>query len=94
MADVPDDQRTARFRCAMAIVLPEMVVDVVQGTNEGVINRAPRGEGGFGYDPIFYVPELGRTLAQVSSAKKHTLSHRGHAARAAIPILQKLLNEQ
>lgn len=93
MAAVPDEKRTARFRCAMAIVLPEMVVDVVHGTVEGVINREAVGDGGFGYDPIFFVPEFGSTLAELSSAEKHAISHRGRAARAAVPILQKLVEE-
>ncbi len=93
LRDVPDEKRTARFRCALAIVLPQMVIDVVEGTVEGRITRAPAGEGGFGYDPIFWVAEYGKTLAQVSAAEKHRLSHRGRAARAAIPILQKLVKE-
>lgn len=91
LRDVPDEKRTARFRCALAIVLPQMVVDVVEGTVEGRITRAPAGDGGFGYDPIFWIPEYGKTLAQVSAAEKHRISHRGRAARAAIPILKKLM---
>ena len=75
LRDVPDEKRTARFRCALAIVLPQMVVDVVEGTVEGRITRAPAGDGGFGYDPIFWVPEYGKTLAQVSAAEKHRISH-------------------
>ncbi len=93
LRDVPDEKRTARFRCALAIVLPRMVIDVVEGTVEGRITRAPAGDGGFGYDPIFWVPEYGKTLAQVSAAEKHRISHRGRAARAAIPILKKLADE-
>ncbi len=90
LRNVPDDRRTARFRCALAIVLPQMVVDVVDGTVEGCITRAPAGNNGFGYDPIFWLPQYEQTLAQVSSAEKHRLSHRGYAARAAVPILKKL----
>ncbi len=93
LAGVPDDRRTARFRCALAIVLPEMVVDVVHGAVEGRITHAPAGDGGFGYDPIFRVPAFSKTLAQVSSAEKHRISHRGRAARAAIPILKKLVEK-
>lgn len=93
LVGVPDARRTARFRCALAIVLPEMVVDVVYGAVEGRITHAPAGDGGFGYDPIFWVPEFSKTLAQVSSAEKHRISHRGRAARAAIPILKKLVEK-
>ncbi len=94
LRDVPDEKRTARFRCALAIVLPRMVVDVVEGTIEGRIAHAPAGSGGFGYDPIFWIPEYGKTLAQVSAAEKHRISHRGRAARAAIPILKKLAESE
>lgn len=91
MRDVPDEARSARFRCSLAIVTPQMVIDVVDGVVEGRIARTPIGENGFGYDPIFFVPELGATMAQLSSDEKHRISHRGKAARAALPILEKLM---
>ncbi len=90
LQDVPDEKRTARFRCSLAIVTPQMVIDVLDGVVEGRITHAPVGENGFGYDPIFFIPELGMTTAQLSSDEKHRISHRGKAARAAIPVLEKL----
>ncbi len=92
LRDVPDDRRTARFRCVLAIASPQQVIDVVAGTVEGVITHAPAGKNGFGYDPIFWVPEFGQTLAQVAADEKHRISHRGKAARAAVPILKTLLD--
>jgi len=90
MRAVSDDARTARFRCALAIVTPKMVIDVVDGVVEGRIAHKPAGENGFGYDPIFFVPDFGMTMAQLSSNEKHRISHRGKAARAALPVLQTL----
>jgi XTP/dITP diphosphohydrolase len=84
---VPPDKRTARYRCVIAIVDPEGRARVVQGTCEGLIAEAPRGSGGFGYDPIFFFPPLGRTFGEVEAARKHAVSHRGIAARAARALL-------
>jgi len=83
--------RTARFKCVIAVATPTEVIGTVEGTVEGIINAEPQGEGGFGYDPVFCVPEFGKTMAQVSSAKKHSISHRGRAARAAIPLIEQVL---
>ena len=84
---VPAERRTARYRCVIAIVDPDGRFSVVQGTCEGVIAEAPRGTGGFGYDPIFFFPPLGATFGEVAAAVKHQVSHRGIAARAARALL-------
>ncbi len=78
-------------KCVIAIATPTKVIGTVEGAVEGIINTGPQGEGGFGYDPVFFVPEFDKTLAQVSSAKKHSISHRGRAARAAIPLIEQVL---
>lgn len=90
MADVPDDRRTARFRCAIALAAPDGRIFVDEGTCEGRIARAPRGEGGFGYDPLFVVPELGRTFAELPAAEKDRISHRGRALTAVRRRLEDL----
>jgi XTP/dITP diphosphohydrolase len=89
LRDVPDDRRTARFRCVIAIVDPEGREWVVQGVAEGTITRAPRGQGGFGYDPLFYYPPLGKTFAELSDAEKSDVSHRGRAAAEARRVLTR-----
>jgi XTP/dITP diphosphohydrolase len=78
-----NEQRTARFRCVIAIVAPDGRETLVDGACEGVIARAPRGSNGFGYDPIFFYPPWGVTFGEVSDARKATVSHRGLAALAA-----------
>lgn len=88
LRDVPREQRTARFRCAIALVDPAGYERVVEGTVEGVIADEPRGENGFGYDPIFLVPEFGRTTAEMAPEEKHRISHRGRAAEAARRLLE------
>lgn len=87
LADVPEEKRTARFRCVAAITFPDGKELHADGSMEGVIAPAPSGTGGFGYDPIVYLPELGQTVAEISSAKKDQLSHRGKAFRALISQL-------
>ena len=91
LKDVPWLERTARFKCVIAIATPTEVIGTVEGTVEGLINFEPLGENGFGYDPVFFVSEFDETMAQVSSAKKHSISHRGRAARAAIPLIEQVL---
>ena len=86
---VPDEKRTARFVCAIAAAFPDGTTDVVRGTIEGRIGYEIAGENGFGYDPIFYVPEYGCTTAQMSPEKKNQLSHRGNALRAMKIIKKK-----
>jgi XTP/dITP diphosphohydrolase len=89
--NVPWARRTARFKCVIAVATNQRLIGTVEGTIEGFISHEPKGHNGFGYDPIFYVPEFDRTLAQLTSSQKHRISHRGRAARAAIPLLEQLL---
>jgi len=91
LAGVPDERRTARFRCAIAIAIPHGSAMTVEGVCEGAIVRSERGAGGFGYDPLF-VPESEReTFAEMSDAKKDSLSHRGVAVRRAREVLTGLV---
>ncbi len=87
---VPDERRTARFRCAIAIATPTGDLYTFEDTLEGRITQAPRGQAGFGYDPIFYVPELGCTLAELPSEFKNRISHRARVMRQAMPTLRAL----
>ncbi|MBC2722635.1 XTP/dITP diphosphatase [Desulfosporosinus sp.] len=87
---VPDDQRQARFRCALVVATPEGKEFLTEGTVEGQILTERRGTDGFGYDPLFFVPEYARTMAELTLAEKNKLSHRAQAFRKAIPILQAL----
>ena len=91
---VPDEQRTARFVCAIAAVFPDGTTETVRGTIEGVIGHEIIGDNGFGYDPIFYVPEYGCTTAQMEPEKKNELSHRGNALRAMREIMKKKYSEK
>jgi XTP/dITP diphosphohydrolase len=84
-------ERTARFRCVVALATTERLVGTTQGTVEGFIAYEPKGDNGFGYDPIFFVPEFNHTLAEMTSAQKHSISHRARAAQAAIPLLEQFL---
>lgn len=90
MEGVPDERRTARFRCVIAVATPGGEVRTVEGTFEGRLTLAPRGHNGFGYDPIFLVPELGCTSAELEPARKNAISHRGHAARKARELLKEM----
>ncbi len=90
---VPVERRTARFRCAVAIALPSGEVYTFEETLEGRIADAPRGQAGFGYDPIFYVPSLGCTLAELPAEFKNRISHRAKVMRQAIPKLRTLLTQ-
>jgi XTP/dITP diphosphohydrolase len=89
--NVPWPERTARFRCVIAIATPERLIGTVEGRIEGFVAYEPKGSNGFGYDPIFFVPELGQTLAQAPSEQKYRISHRGRAARAAVEVIQQIL---
>lgn len=88
MKGIPTEQRTARFCCAIAYVNGEQIV-TAWGEREGVITTAPRGEGGFGYDPIFFLPEMGRTMAELSLEEKNKLSHRYLALKQLVRILKE-----
>ncbi|MFN4179784.1 MAG: RdgB/HAM1 family non-canonical purine NTP pyrophosphatase [Armatimonadota bacterium] len=88
---VPKEKRAARFRCAMAVAFSENEVLTAEGVLEGIIATEPRGVGGFGYDPVFFVPSLGKTLAELSVEEKNAVSHRAQALRTLLPhILRKL----
>lgn len=91
MKGVPDEERTARFVCAIAAVFPNGDKEVVRGTMEGRVAYEIAGENGFGYDPIFYLPEYGCTSAQLSPEKKNELSHRGRGLRMMREIMEKKL---
>jgi XTP/dITP diphosphohydrolase len=93
LRDVPDDRRTARFRAVIAIKAPGSEVELVEGTVEGRIGHEPRGENGFGYDPIFVLPERDLTTAELPSDEKNAISHRGIAARKAKSILERMLTQ-
>ncbi len=88
---VPEAQRGARFRCVMALATPEELIGTVEGTCEGRIAFAPRGDNGFGYDPIFLLPERGRTMAELPSEVKNVISHRGRAGAAARRLVESWL---
>lgn len=90
LSGVPKEQRTARFVCAIAAVLPSGEELVTRETIEGYIGDTPAGENGFGYDPIFYVDEYGCSTAELTEAQKNAVSHRGKALRAMKEELKKL----
>ena len=94
LAGVPDEKRTARFVCAIACALPDGQILESRGTMEGIIGYEIKGENGFGYDPIFYLPECGCTSAEISPEKKNELSHRGKALRAMKEKLDTSWNER
>jgi XTP/dITP diphosphohydrolase len=87
LAEIPDALRTARFVCVLALAIDGRVTHIARGEVEGVILREPRGSAGFGYDPLFFVPELGVTFAEISPEQKGAYSHRG---RAFQNLLQQL----
>ena len=91
---VPDEKRTARFVCAIAAAFPDGSSEVVRGTMEGIIGYEIAGENGFGYDPIFYLPEYGCTSAQLAPEKKNELSHRVEGLRKMRKILEKKLESR
>lgn len=87
LAGVPFARRTARYRCVLAVARDGLLLHTAQGAVEGVVLDAPRGTGGFGYDPLFYLPELDRTMAEIDLLTKLSLSHRGRALKALLPRL-------
>ncbi len=82
MAEVPQERRTARFVSAIACALPDGRTVTAEGTCEGTITLETRGDNGFGYDPVFYVPSIGKTFAEADGAEKNAISHRGNALQA------------
>jgi XTP/dITP diphosphohydrolase len=94
LRDVPPDKRAAHFRCAIALAAPDGKLWETDGTCEGKIAFEPRGENGFGYDPIFQVAARGVRMAELSTAEKNKVSHRAHAAEKARDILAKIVAPQ
>lgn len=90
LKDVPDEKRTARFVCAMAAAFPRGKTRVTRGTIEGIIGHSITGDNGFGYDPIFFVPQLNKTTAELSMEEKNKISHRGKA----LDNIRKILVEE
>jgi XTP/dITP diphosphohydrolase len=93
LKDVPEKERTAQFRCVIAIATPEGKTELFSGICRGIITTAPMGTHGFGYDPVFFVPELGRTMAELTLEEKNRISHRARAAEKAREMLLKLAGQ-
>ncbi|MBN1581554.1 MAG: RdgB/HAM1 family non-canonical purine NTP pyrophosphatase [Anaerolineae bacterium] len=91
LRDVPPAQRTACFRCAIALARPTGEVGIAEGTCKGIIGFEPKGTNGFGYDPVFYLPEYNCTMAQVGNEIKNRISHRARAVQAARVLLDSFL---
>ncbi len=92
LVDVPEVARAARFRCVIVMADGHgRILAEADGVCEGVIARVPAGSGGFGYDPIFFLPDQGQTMAQLSSTEKHRVSHRGRAIRQLEPLLRQIV---
>lgn len=93
MSGLPRERRKARFRCVIALAWPQGRVELVEGVKEGVIALEPKGSNGFGYDPVFYLPELGKTMAELAPEEKNRVSHRAEAARKAVGVLRRIAEE-
>lgn len=92
LAGVPPEKRSARFRCVVAIANPQGHTELCSGECRGYIALQPKGHNGFGYDPVFFIPELNCTMAELPPEKKHEISHRGQAIRKARALLVKMLD--
>ncbi len=90
---VPWEKRTARFRCVVALADPSGKVVTTEGVCEGLITNEPRGENGFGYDPLFFVPEYRKTFAELDGSIKNSISHRARALRKVKKLLQEFINK-
>jgi XTP/dITP diphosphohydrolase len=93
LEDVPWERRTARFKCVMAVSGPEGRIGSVVGSVAGMIKYQPAGTEGFGFDPVFYLPSYGRTMAQLTLTEKNAISHRSDATRKARAVLARLTQE-
>jgi XTP/dITP diphosphohydrolase len=91
--DVPEDARTARFVCVIAAARNGHTLETFHGKAEGIVLRAARGSNGFGYDPLFYFPEIGKTFAELSAEEKSKYSHRGAAFRKLLDWCERLCND-
>jgi len=89
---VPEEKRTARFICRLCLASPEKILIETEGTLEGLITNREIGRNGFGYDPIFFVPKLNKTVAQLTGEEKNAISHRGNAIRKLNPLLTELMS--
>jgi len=90
---VPEEKRTARFVCCLSLASPEKILIETEGMLEGFIAQEEKGKNGFGYDPVFFVPQLKRTVAQLTPEQKNAISHRGNAIRKFKPLFDNLLRE-
>lgn len=91
MAGVDEAKRTARFVCHICLASPDKVLIEAEGKLEGVITEQEKGENGFGYDPIMFIPSMGKTAAQLTPDEKNSISHRGNAVAKLKPLLKKLI---
>ena len=91
---VPWGDRSGRFKCAIAVIGLSEDMEIVTGEVEGIIQYEPKGDNGFGYDPVFYIPRLGKTSAELPMDEKNSLSHRGKAARKAAAVLKSWLEAE
>jgi XTP/dITP diphosphohydrolase len=94
MKDVPGGKRTARFVCVIAAAFPDGTELISEGSCEGVIAEGMRGDYGFGYDPVFYLPERGKTMAELPLSEKNRISHRAAALESARSMLEKIIRER
>ena len=93
LQNIPADRRSARFQCVIALASPNGRTEITAGTCEGHITTEARGANGFGFDPVFYVPEYGMTMAELPDGVKNQISHRARAAQKMRPILERILTE-
>ena len=94
LTDVPWEKRSACFKCVIAVAVPGREAEFCSGECQGLITFKPQGKYGFGYDPVFYLPELGRTMAEIPMALKNQVSHRGKAVRKAYCVLQNIRSNE
>jgi len=93
MKNIPAENRTARFVCCLCLASPEKILLQTEGKLEGRITTEKKGRSGFGYDPIVFVPELNKTVAELTAAEKNAISHRGNAIRKLQPLLLDILDK-
>ena len=93
LKNVPRQQRKARFRCAVALAVSATVLFTASGACEGLIAETPRGAGGFGYDPVFYLPDEKRTMAELSAGEKNRISHRSRALEKTIAFIRQYASD-
>lgn len=94
LGPLPEADRAGHFVCAIALAQPDGAVEVVEATCDGVLLTEPRGTNGFGYDPLFFMPERGRTMAELSMDEKSAISHRARALDRAMPLLRRAFGRE